>query len=158
MPTRVLVADDHLAIREGIRSLLAPDDEETLVSLSILLAQQNRFREAVTLLAEGNQRFPERTATATTLARLLASSPDRSIRDGRRAFDLATTVYSTEPTPVHGETIALALAELGRCEEALAWMRRAVSEAEQAQDSGEAARLRGEIARYGPPSCRPPGP
>ena len=31
MPTRVLVADDHLAIREGIRSLLAPDDELLIV-------------------------------------------------------------------------------------------------------------------------------
>src|SRR6266542_6300583 len=31
MPTRVLVADDHLAIREGIRSLLAPDDELLVV-------------------------------------------------------------------------------------------------------------------------------
>jgi DNA-binding NarL/FixJ family response regulator len=31
MPTRVLVADDHLAIREGIRSLLAPDDDLLVV-------------------------------------------------------------------------------------------------------------------------------
>src|SRR2546428_9857222 len=31
MPTRVLVADDHLAIREVIRSLLAPDDELLVV-------------------------------------------------------------------------------------------------------------------------------
>ena len=31
MPTRVLVADDHLAIREGIRSLLAPDEELLIV-------------------------------------------------------------------------------------------------------------------------------
>ena len=40
------------------------------------------FARRVALLAEGNQRFPERTATATTLARLLASSPDLSVRDG----------------------------------------------------------------------------
>ena len=31
MPTRVLVADDHLAIREGIRSLLAPEDDLLVV-------------------------------------------------------------------------------------------------------------------------------
>src|ERR1700716_1145262 len=31
MPTRVLVADDHLAIREGIRSLLEGDDELLIV-------------------------------------------------------------------------------------------------------------------------------
>jgi tetratricopeptide (TPR) repeat protein len=124
------------------------DDEETLVSLSILLAQQNRFREAVTLLTEGNRRFPERTATATTLARLLASSPDRSLRDGQHALDLATAVHNAEPTPVHGETVALALAELGRCEEALSWMKRAIAEAGQESDAGEVARLKGEMGKY----------
>jgi tetratricopeptide (TPR) repeat protein len=131
-----------------------PDDEETLVSLSILLAQQNRFREAATLLAEGHQRFPARTATATTLARLLASSPDLSVRDGTRALDLANAVHSAEPTPVHGETIAIALAELERCAEALSWMKRAVAEAEQENDAAEAARLRGEMTKYERVPCR----
>ncbi len=130
------------------------DDEETLVGLAILLAQQNRFREAVDLLADGNRRFPERSATATTLARLLASSPDRSLRDGRRALELANAVHEVEPTPAHGETIALALAELGRCEEALSWMKRAIADAEKASDNAEAERLRGESRKYEVPGCR----
>ena len=132
-----------------------PDDEETMVSLAILMAQQERYRDAVALLAEANQRFPDRTATATTLARLLASSPDRSIRDGKRALELATTVYAAAPTPVHGETTALALAELGRCDEALTWMKRAVAEAQQAGDGTEATRLKSEIPKYEALSCRP---
>jgi tetratricopeptide (TPR) repeat protein len=132
-----------------------PDDEETLVGLSILLAQQNRFRDAVDLLDQANRRFPERTATATTLARLLASSPDRALRDGGRALDLANAVHAAEPTPVHGETIALALAELGRCEEALSWMKRAVTEAEKESDAAEARRLTGEMPKYAGASCRP---
>ena len=139
-------AEDAIRVLAKSHSVNA-DDEETLVSLSILLAQQNRFREAVALLAEGNQRFPERTATATTLARLLASSPDLSVRDGKRALDLANAVHSAEPTPVHGETVALALAELERCDEALSWMKRAVAEAEQENDAAEAGRLRGEVTK-----------
>ena len=139
--------DDAIRVLEKSHSA-SPDDEETLIGLSILLAQQGRFREAVARLAEGNRRFPARTATATTLARLLASSPDRSVRDGQHAFDLATAVHAAEPTPVHKETIALALAELGRCDEALSWMKRAIAEAEQANDAGETARLKGEIAKY----------
>jgi tetratricopeptide (TPR) repeat protein len=131
-----------------------PDDEETLVSLAILMAEQERYRDALVLLVDANQRFPMRTATTTTLARLLASSPDRSIRDGRRALDLAQGVYAANPAPVHGETIALALAELGRCDEALTWMKRAVTEAEQAKDVAEAARLRGELPKYVSVSCR----
>jgi tetratricopeptide (TPR) repeat protein len=137
------------AIRVLERSHAAsPDDEETLVGLSILLAQQSRFREAVARLEEDNRRFPARTATATTLARLLASSPDPSVRDGKRALDLATAVHAAEPTPVHGETIALALAELGRCDEALSQMKRAIAEAEQGNDAAEATRLRGEMTKY----------
>jgi tetratricopeptide (TPR) repeat protein len=134
-----------------------PDDEETLVSLSILLAERERFGDAVALLAEANTRFPERTATATTLARLLASSPDRSIRDGRRALDLAMAVYGAAPGPAHAETVALALAELGRCDEASEWMRRGVREAEQAKDASEIARLRAEVPKYEGAACRPPG-
>ena len=146
-------ADDAIRVL-GKSHSVNPDDEETVVSLAILLAQQNRFREAVTLLAESNQRFRERTATATTLARLLASSPDRSVRDGQRALDIAIAVHNMEPTPVHGETIALALAELDRCEEALAQMRRAIAEAEQANDAAEAMRLKSEMPKYEGGSCR----
>jgi hypothetical protein len=56
---------------------------------------------------------------------------------------------------VHGETIALALAELERCAEALSWVTRAVVEAEQENDATEAARLRGEVMKYEGVSCRP---
>jgi len=168
-----LAPDDINASRELVRVLLRAgraedatrvltkahsanaDDEETLVGLAILLAQQNRFRDAVALLAQGNRRSPERTATATTLARLLASSPDLTVRDGQRALDLANAAHSAEPTPVHGETIALALAELGRCDEALSWMKRAIAEAEQGSDAAEAARLKGELPKYASAPCRP---
>lgn len=148
--------DEAVEVLTRVTSV-APDDEETLVGLSILLAHRERYREAVALLEDGHRRFPDRTATATTLARLLASSPDLSLRDGGRALDLAMAVYASSPTPADGETIALALAELGRCGEALEWMRRAVAEAERAGDVAEAARLKSEVPRYTAASCRAPG-
>jgi|SRR5688572_1158417 len=146
-----LEAIDHL--RVAVRQ--APDDEQAVVTLSILLAGQARFGDALALLDAANREFPDRTETATTLARLLASAPDRSIRDGRRALALADTVYASSPAPVHGETVALALAELGRCQEAAEWMRRAIDDAARAQDAVQAARLRGEIAKYSGAPCRP---
>jgi tetratricopeptide (TPR) repeat protein len=148
--------DEAIQVLTKFRST-NPDDEETLVSLSILLAERERYGEAVALLAEANQRFPARSATATTFARFLASSPDRSVRNGRRALDLATEVYQAEPTPAHAETMALAFAELERCDEALTWMKRAIAEAEQENDDAEARRLRGEMPHYEGASCRPPG-
>ena len=144
-------AIDHL----GAAVAQAPADEQTVVTLSILLAGQARYREALVWLDQAHRQFPERTDTATTLARLLASSPDRSLRDGRRALELADAVYASSPAPVHGETGALALAEVGRCAEAAEWMRRAIEDAARAQDVVESARLRGEISKYDGASCRP---
>jgi tetratricopeptide (TPR) repeat protein len=132
-----------------------PDDEGSLVGLAILLAARDRFREAVTVLDDAHQRFPDRTATATTLARLLASSPDVSLRDGKRALEIAMAVNEAEPVPAHAETVALALAELGRCSEALDWMKRAVASAERGKNVTEAARLNGEMPKYQRSSCRP---
>jgi len=134
---------------------LAPDDEATLLNLAIVLSDRERYREAVQHLEAHHRRFPDRVPTATTLARLLASAPDRSLRDGRRAFELATAVYQREPSPVHGETVAIALAELGRCDEASDWMRRAIEDADRAKDAAEATRLRGESGKYAMPPCRP---
>jgi tetratricopeptide (TPR) repeat protein len=134
---------------------LAPDDEATLLNLSILLSDRERYREAVQHLEESHRRFPDRVPTATTLARLLASAPDRSVRNGQRAFDLAMMVYQRDPSPVHGETVAISLAELGRCEEAGEWMRRAIDDADRAKDTAEATRLRGESGKYAMRPCRP---
>jgi tetratricopeptide (TPR) repeat protein len=132
-----------------------PDDEGSLVGVAILLAARERFREAITILEEAHQGFPDRTATATTLARLLASSPDVSLRDGPRALEVAKAVNEAEPVPAHAETIALALAELGRCAEAVEWMKRAVASAERVKNHAEAARLTGEMGKYQRVVCRP---
>ena len=150
---RLRRVDDAISVLSKSRSINR-DDEETVVSLAILLAEQSRFAEPMALLDEDHRRFPERSTTATTLARLLASSPDRSLRDGARALAVAEGVYAAEPTPVHGETVALALAELSRCDEALAWMKRAIAEAEMRNDGPEAARLKSELPRYESAACR----
>jgi tetratricopeptide (TPR) repeat protein len=148
--------EEAIGVLIEVRSL-DPDDEATLVALAILLSHEERYGEAVSMLEEANRRWPAWEATATTLARLLASSPDVSLRDGTRALDLAMEVYAGEPAPVHAETVALALAELGRCADAVQWMRRAVAEAERAGDEAEGARLRGHVPKYALVSCRPPG-
>lgn len=132
-----------------------PDDEGSLVGLAILLASRERFREAIAVLDDAHTRFPDRVATATTLARLLASSPDVSLRNGTRALEIAMAVNDVAQAPAHEETIALALAELGRCGEAEEWMKRAVSSAERAKNSAEAARLNGEMPKYARAACRP---
>ena len=131
------------------------DDEDALLGLAILLSDRQRYREALTLLDDANRRAPGRPATATTLARLLASVPDRSLRDGRRARELAIAIHASDPAPVHAETVAMALAELERCDEAQTWMTRAVSSAEAAGDQGEVSRLKAAAPKYEGTTCRP---
>ena len=131
------------------------DDEDALLGLAILLSDQQRYREALTLLDGANRRAPDRPATATTLARLLASAPDRSLRDGRRALELAMAIHASDPAPVRAETVAMALAELDRCDEARTWMTRAVTAAETAADRDEVSRLKAASGQYTGASCRP---
>ena len=131
------------------------DDEDALLGLVILLSDQHRYREALILLDDANRRAPDRPTTATTLARLLASAPDRSLRDGRRALALATEIHASDPAPVHAETVAMALAELERCDEARAWMTRALTAAQAARDAPEVARLKAAAPQYEGAACRP---
>jgi hypothetical protein len=122
----------------------APDDMEEgpTIELAIRLADERHFTDAVALMADAVRRFPDRDATATTLARLLAASPDRSVRNGARALEIAMMVHARTPAPAHAETVALALMELGRCQDAAEWMRLAIAHAERERDAEEAARLR----------------
>jgi len=136
----------------------APGDvEDALVMMALVLSERERYGDAIALLDGAERRSPGRPATATTLARLLASAPDVALRDGRRALELATAVQASRSAPADAETMALALAELGRCGEALDWMSRAVTAAETKKDVEEAARLRAETPKYQGASCRAPG-
>jgi len=136
-------------------SSVGADDEGTVLGLSILLADRERFREAIDLLESAHREFPDRVRITTTLARMLAASPDRSLRDGARALTLAMRTYESDRSAAHGETVAMALAELGRCSEAATWMQRAVADAERDRDTTTAGRLRVEIPRYNGTTCRP---
>ena len=147
--------DDAITVLRRITTL-DPDDEETIVSLAILLSNRARFGEAVALLEDTQKRRGGATPVATTLARLLASAPDRALRDGNRALALAMRVYDANGTATDAETVALALAELQRCSEARDWIGRAIGLAEKEGDPEQFARLKGESPKYPTDACRRP--
>ena len=130
-------------------------DEDVVLHVTLMLADRARFTDAIALADDAHGRFPERVRTATTLARFWAAAPDRSLRDGKRASALAMEIYDRDPSPAHAETVALALAELGRCDEAAMWIARAIAQADRESDRSEATRLRGEATRYQHEGCRP---
>ena len=67
-------------------------------------------------------------------------------------------VFKASKSVSHGATVALALAELGRCQEAAEWQRRMIAAAEKAQKSALVRQLEVNLERYEKDQpCRPPG-
>lgn len=115
------------------------------VRLAVVLQQ---FRHARESLEQGLTALPGSRRLAHSLARLLASCPDRSLRDGGRALELARAVAAAEKTSGHLETVALALAQLGRCAEAAEVQREAVALARAAGDTLFLGELEEALLRY----------
>jgi tetratricopeptide (TPR) repeat protein len=136
---------------------LRPDDEPILLDLAALLVRKGRYQEARDRLNRAHLRFPELGLTASALARLLAACPDASLRRGKQALDLAQRCYRDGGAFADAETVALALAEVGRCDEAAAWQNRLVAAAEKSGNRILISRLKRDLRRYeaGSP-CRPP--
>lgn len=150
-------ADEALAsLRRAVE--LAPFDEFARVEEASLLVALGRYREAAEGLDNAWSLMPRNVGVAQAFARLLAAAPDRTVRDGEQALDLARRVVEVNPTVFNAETLALALAETGRCEEAAQWQRRVIGAEAETAPAGRLVALQQELARYeaGPP-CRPPG-
>ncbi|MXW02229.1 MAG: tetratricopeptide repeat protein [Holophagales bacterium] len=118
------------------------------------------LREATVLMGLG--RFADARATlearlrvdatdgraAHSLARLLAGAPDPTLRDGPRAMTIAGALLQADNAPPNAETAAMALAEVGRFEEAVSIQRTLVEEARRQGRSGEERRLTRNLERY----------
>ena len=118
-----------------------------MVGLADVLSRQGEYGEAVAALERGLEALPDGEAAA----------PDSTVRDGTRALELALSLYQRRPVVARGETVAMALAELGRCDEAAARQQELLAVAERANAVELAAELQEALALYtaGPP-CRPP--
>jgi Tfp pilus assembly protein PilF len=140
----------------SIVQTLHPAREEPLLESTKMLLHLSRYQEALERLEEAHRKMPQKGRIAHALARLLAASPDTTLRDGSRALDLSLQVYKARSTVTHAETVALALAELGHCAQAADWQRNAVGAAKKAQAAALSARLLIRLRRYETEPCRPP--
>jgi hypothetical protein len=79
------------------------------------------------------------------------------VRDGERALDLAERAYAAGQTLGHGETMALALAQAGRCEDAAEWQAQLVEVARNAGAADLVPVYERDLERYrGGAPCAPP--
>ena len=100
---------------------------------------QERWTAARGRLQNGLEAMPRDRDLAHTLARLLAMSPDATVRDGELAIRIATRVHQEAQSAASAETLASAFAEAGRYAEALELQRQLVGFAEQSGNAGSMA-------------------
>jgi tetratricopeptide (TPR) repeat protein len=124
-----------------------PDNEEALLEEVKLLLRRKQYKQALDGLEKGHVQHPQKGQTAVMLAYLLAASPQYDLRNGARALELAQLVYNATGLTNHGIVVALALAELGRCDEASAWLRLMTARASEAGKSDVVERLKAELNR-----------
>lgn len=102
-------------------------------------ATRRAIEESLDTLGDGAGE-PVRLGLRHALARLLASCPEPAVRDGEEALAVALSVFEHQPLPAHGETVAMAYAELGRFELARHWQQRMVDAMEEGEPLSEARR------------------
>jgi len=137
---------------------LAPAVSQAGFGYAMGLVRLGRYREARDRLERDARSFPDQPGIAHALARLLAAAPDDEVRDGGRALRLVGELTKTQPrTPVLTETMAMALAEVGRFEEAAQWQSEALDAARVAGRTDMAAPLAANLRLYqGRRPCRMP--
>jgi tetratricopeptide (TPR) repeat protein len=135
----------------------APDNADARFGLAAALVDLRRYAAARDRLREAMTRYPDQQVYRHALARLLATVPDAAVRNGPEALALVQDVMRSQRTPDVGETLAMALAELGRYEEAAGIQRDLIAGGEKAGRRDIVRRLEANLRRYerGEP-CRTP--
>jgi len=118
------------------------------LGLATVLVLASRHGEARDTLVDGLRTARAEPNLTHALARILASSPDRSVRDGQRALELARAAFAQAKTMEHAETVALAYAEIGAFGDAARWQRTLLDEAERLGDRVWIERLAANLERY----------
>lgn len=118
-----------------------PTNIKPRVGEATALVLAGRHGEARDRVEAGLKVLPESLDLKDILARHLAASPDRSVRDGERAVELANEVYKGIPTAESLATLAMAYAEAGRYEQAVSWQERLLEQAAGAEVPAETVEL-----------------
>ena len=136
-----------------------PEDVVARHNLGKLLYQQGSRAEGIRNLEESLRLQSGSRELLNDLAWMLATAPEDSLRDGKRALELALLADNASGgnDPAILDTLAAAYAESGDYPRALETARRALELAERQGNAALSSSLKEEIARYesGMP-CREP--
>jgi tetratricopeptide (TPR) repeat protein len=119
-------------------------------NLGQMLQQGGQVREAITHFQKALEIQPDLAPACNSLAWVLATSPDASVRDGARAVELAEAAQrsSRGNNPTFTATLAAAYAEARRFPEAIETAKQALQLATAQNRPTLANRLQAQIALY----------
>lgn len=140
-------------IEESLKSYaevirINPRSAEARFGYAVALIRLHRYREARDWLGESTRVLPDQPELSMALARVLAASPDSSVRDGTRAMAIVEQLFKGTKTTALGETLAMALAEVGEYEEAAKVQRGVLDAATRAGMAAEAREMTANLRRY----------
>ena len=136
-----------------------PDLVEAAFGEAMALVVLHRWGDARTRLEQAAEVHPGDLGVTHALARLLAAAPDGRVRDGERALTLVDRLASQGRTFELGETMAMALAEVGAYPRAAALQRDLMTGARRAGLPDLIRRLEVNLRRYERgEACRTPWP
>src|SRR5687767_6372436 len=131
---------------EAVR--IDPQAADARFGHALALVRLRRYMEARAWLEDAVRAHPDRLDITNALARILATAPDQRARDGQRAYTLGNDLLKASKRTEVGETIAMALAELGEYNRAAAIQRGVIKAAQQAGLGAEAARMTINLRLY----------
>ncbi len=129
---------------------IKPDYAKAHFNLGLALFRQGRMDEAIAQYQKALEIKPADPAVHNNLAWLLATCPEASLRNGKKAVELArqANALTGREDPLMLHTLAAALAEAGRFSEALETAQRALRLAEAQSNTGLAGQLQLEMKLY----------
>ena len=131
---------------EAVR--LNPRAADARFSYAMALIRLRRYADARAWLEQSVRAQPDRPELANVLARLLATAPDVSVRDGRRALAMTEQLAQSHRNADLGETMAMALAEVGSYGDAVSVQRDVLNAVRQAGDADAVRRVTANLRLF----------
>ncbi len=127
---------------------LDPANPEARLGRAFALIRLRRYADALVALEEDVVVLPDQPAFRHSLSRLLAACPDDRVRDGARALRIAEELAQEQRNTDLAETIAMALAEVARFDEAVELQKTAIEIATRARRSDLVLRMQANLKLY----------
>jgi len=126
----------------------SPGSARMQYSLALADIKAGHFAEARRVLEEALAANPGNQTFTNALARVLATAPEASVRDGVRALQMARALFEATRSPEVGVTYAMAFAQNGNFDEAVKLQRETIIAFERAKLDVSKPFLQRNLARY----------